>query len=131
MESMTASLQLPFLYERRSGEPLVETCNRWDACERRATKKKSSIGAAVLHSSSRRIRLQGNNEAVEENTDQLERGRREAQQAELLANFSTCSQGPVAAPWPTATFDESAAFLIFPSWRGISVASISTGKVLC
>jgi hypothetical protein len=73
--------------------------------------------------------MQSNEEAVEANADSLERGRREAQQAELLSNFSTCSQGPVAAPWPSATFDESAVFLMFPSWRGIAVANINSGKV--
>lgn len=77
----------------------------------------------------RRTNLQGNEEAVEVNADQLERGRRETQQAELLSNFSNCEQGPVAAPWPTAAFDDSAVFLMFPSWRGIAVGNINSGKV--
>jgi hypothetical protein len=75
--------------------------------------------------------LQGNEEAVQAEADPLERSRREAQQAEVQTNFTTCPKGHVAAPWPSLAFDETGTFLLMPWWRGIAVAHVASGKVRC
>jgi hypothetical protein len=73
--------------------------------------------------------VQANEEEVAAVGDHIEVGRREAQEKELLGALSSCIRGTVGAPWFNATFDEMGAFVVFPSWRGIAIGNVATGKV--
>ena len=82
------------------------------------------------------LALQACAEQVEALEDTIEVAKRQTQERELRS-LLTSSEGAstsgalVAAPWPNACFDASGAFVIFPYWRGIAVASVDTGKVSC
>jgi hypothetical protein len=82
------------------------------------------------------LALQACAEQVEALEDTIEVAKRQTQERELRSSL-TSSEGAstsgalVAAPWPNACFDASGAFVIFPYWRGIAVASVDTGKVSC
>jgi hypothetical protein len=67
-------------------------------------------------------------EQVEQVNDHLEVGKREAQEKELLALLRP-SDDSAPLQYFNSVFDESGEFLLFPSWRGISVAAISSGQV--
>lgn len=73
--------------------------------------------------------LQANSKEVEAVTDHVERGRREVQENNIRKLFEESEKGPVAAQSPNCAFDETGDFLIFPWWRGVAIANISTGKV--
>lgn len=66
---------------------------------------------------------------MEASTDHVECGRREVQESNILKLFTESEKGPVAAQSPNCTFDDSGDFLIFPSWKGIVIADVATGKV--
>jgi hypothetical protein len=61
----------------------------------------------------------------------MEVAKRQTQERELrdLQSGSDMPGGVVAAPACNAVFDESGSFVMFPSWRGIAVGSVATGKV--
>lgn len=63
--------------------------------------------------------------------DQIEVAKRRTQEAELLALQSGSDEpgGAAAAPACNAVFDETGHFVLYPAWRGIAVANVTTGKV--
>jgi hypothetical protein len=74
--------------------------------------------------------MQGCEQAVGAEVDGIEIGKRQTQEKDLQAMLlGSESDGPIAAHWFNATFDESGVFLIFPSWRGIAIANVASGKV--
>lgn len=73
---------------------------------------------------------QGCKDQVDAEEDAVEVSKRQTQQKEVQnALHGPESEGPVAAEWFNCVFDETGTFVLFPSWRGIAVGAVATGKV--
>jgi hypothetical protein len=74
--------------------------------------------------------VQNFQDEVEAFKDDIEVGKRRTQENEVAKLLSSSDAGPVSGHWFNVVFDSTGQFVLFPSWRGITVASVATGKVL-
>jgi hypothetical protein len=73
--------------------------------------------------------MQNCSEEVETLRDEIEVGKRRTQEIEVAKMLSEGDSSPASGRWFNVAFDSTGQFVLFPSWRGVVVASVASGKV--